>query len=1519
LRKRLFLCSVMVIACCAGRMVRGAFFDRSWPYPPDRMDRDRSAPRALPLAVPRAPRALPGTVPHSFPHGAPHTMPRVLAANRGQEERRVQFASAANDATVLLTDRGIAWRLGSRAGHGRGLELRLLHTRSKLTWRAEDVLAARANYFRGNDPRHWHSGVPLSTRARAERALPGVDWVVYGRGGDIEYDMIVSPGRAVSRIRFRVETRERVRVDAAGDILVGADVAPGGAAAIRMHRPVAYQQVDGERVAVAAAYHLAHDGTLGFTVGAHDPRLALVIDPYISITYDSFLGIATEFSTANSVVLDAAGNLYVGGAAQSGTPAYGGTPSIATSQLGPLGGDADITVTKINPNVAGAESVIYISYIGGTDDDRCGGIVVDSSGSAAIVGSTKSLDFPTAGNATQTTLTGTQNMVIARLDPTGSILQYSTYFGGSGEEDSQSAMGIAMDAAGSIYVTSDSSSTDLPATTGAYNGQNGGGASDGFLAVYTRTDATHYAITYCTYFGVDATVGSAAIAVDGSAPPHVYLGGFTSAAATSLTSGGFQHAYGGGSFDGFVMVLTPEGLGTADFDYATLLGGENEDQILALAIDTASPPNIYVTGTTQSTTFPVNTLPAAYQATLAQTTVDGMTEATDAFAAMLTQNNGVPKLALGYSTYLGAGADSGLGIAAIAPNSVYLAGHTSVAAFPAIGALQSFTGTSEAWLAKFDMTQSGVASLIYSTPLAGSNDSQANAVVADGSGDIFIVGSTTSPDYPAAGHVNTGFEVSCWSCATNPPTADGFVTEITEVLAPAPIVRMSAARVNLGAQNVGALNAPPQSVAVYNVGTAPLAISQMQLAGANSSDFVLSDAQSCGSSMSSGGRCSFSVGFTPSVVGTETAEVDIDDNASPAIQVVQLTGVGNGALATITPPSLNFGSVPVGVSNTQTITITNTGNATLTIAASISGTNYGEFIPRGAGGCYPSGGLAAGATCTINIEFLPTAMGTFSAFVSLIDNSGPPAGGNQTISLAGVGGPPSPVALVSPGSVAFSDETVGTPSGAQVIAVSNQGSTALQISSVGLTGANASEFQIAAGQTSCVAGGQALVASATCFIAVTFAPTSLGSKVAAVVISDNASPSTQQVVLTGAAVGPSETLSASNLAFGSQNVGTTSAPQSVTLANTGNGSLTLHSISITGSGSAAFSQTNTCGGVVYQNTQCNINVTYQPTAAGNQAATLVFADDAVPGPQFVQLSGTGQVPLLTLAPASLTFPPQLVGTVSTPLIATVTNTSAAPVSGLQLTFGGTNAGDFLATNSCSTTLAAGASCMVNVQFQPAASGSRVGTLSLSYLGTGSPATTVLAGASSDYSITVVNGSAGSASVTASQTATYSLSVAPLDGFSGNVSIACSGAPAEATCTVPASALDVSAAAVPFGVSVATQAGSLSSSRDVHWWRRDVSRRGWLWGSQLAWEILVLATALWCWRRPRPRGRRVLRAASTLLAAVALVSLAGCIGSSTITPTPTLGTPAGTYTLTVTGTTQGTSRILSLTLTVEASN
>jgi hypothetical protein len=228
--------------------------------------------------------------------------------------------------------------------------------------------------------------------------------------------------------------------------------------------------------------------------------------------------------------------------------------------------------------------------------------------------------------------------------------------------------------------------------------------------------------------------------------------------------------------------------------------------------------------------------------------------------------------------------------------------------------------------------------------------------------------------------------------------------------------------------------------------------------------------------------------------------------------------------------------------------------------------------------------------------------------------------------------------------------------------------------------------------------------------------------------------------------------------------------------------------------------------------------------------------------------------------------------------------------------------------------------MVNVQFEPAASGTRTGLLNLSYLGTGSPATAALSGASSDYSITLVNSSAGSASVTASQTATYGLSIAPLNGFTGDVSIACAGAPAEATCSVPASALDVATAAVPFSVSVATQAGSLASSRAAPRWREGFLRRRSLRGLGLARIILGVAVLVVCWpeRRRWPWGN--LRVAATLLAVIALITLAGCIGgSATTTPTPTVGTPAGTYTLTITGTTQGTSRTLNLTLTVDASN
>lgn len=155
----------------------------------------------------------------------------------------------------------------------------------------------------------------------------------------------------------------------------------------------------------------------------------------------------------------------------------------------------------------------------------------------------------------------------------------------------------------------------------------------------------------------------------------------------------------------------------------------------------------------------------------------------------------------------------------------------------------------------------------------------------------------------------------------------------------------------------------------------------------------------------------------------------------------------------------------------------NTGNAPLTMTITMARPNLGAFSPASAGGCYPSGGLAAGASCVINIEFSPSAVGAFSAFIALTDNSGGVAGSVQTITLSGVGGPASPVAVVNPPFLTFFAQSVGTPSGVQVVAVNNTGSSRLFISSIGIAGTNASEFQIVPSQTTCLTAGQTLAAS----------------------------------------------------------------------------------------------------------------------------------------------------------------------------------------------------------------------------------------------------------------------------------------------------------------------------------------------------------------------------------------------------------------------------------------------------------
>jgi len=306
-------------------------------------------------------------------------------------------------------------------------------------------------------------------------------------------------------------------------------------------------------------------------------------------------------------------------------------------------------------------------------------------------------------------------------------------------------------------------------------------------------------------------------------------------------------------------------------------------------------------------------------------------------------------------------------------------------------------------------------------------------------------------------------------------------------------------------------------------------------------------------------------------------------------------------------------------------------------------------------------------------------------------------------------------AQLSPTSLSFGSQTVGILSAPQTVTLKNTGNIALT-AVISITGTNSGDFS----QTNTC--GTSVAAGASCNISVYFKPTATGTRNAAVSVSDNAPNSPQTVTLTGTGVVAAVTLSPSSLTFATQLISTTSAPQTVTLTNTGLGILKITKAGITG---PFIIYSTNCTATVNPGASCNLNVSFKPTLIGSASGTLSVTDNAPQSPQQVTLSGTGTA--VQLAPASLNFGNQQVGTSSARKLITLTNkgTVALSISGILIT--GTNATDFVQVNNCGTSVAAGASCLIGVTFTPTATGARSASVSVSDNGGGSPQTVPVSG------------------------------------------------------------------------------------------------------------------------------------------------------------------------------------------------
>jgi sugar lactone lactonase YvrE len=205
---------------------------------------------------------------------------------------------------------------------------------------------------------------------------------------------------------------------------------------------------------------------------------------------------------------------------------------------------------------------------------------------------------------------------------------------------------------------------------------------------------------------------------------------------------------------------------------------------------------------------------------------------------------------------------------------------------------------------------------------------------------------------------------------------------------------------------------------------------------------------------------------------------------------------------------------------------------------------------------------------------------------------------------------------------------------------------------------------------------------------------------------------------------PAVTVAPTNLTFAKENTGTASAAQSITLTNFGGAPLNIASIAVTGD----FVSTNTCPAALPGGSSCTISISYAPTKTGSEVGKVTITDNAFTGTQLVTLAGFGTAPVAGIAPATVTFQPQLVNTISGVQYVVLSNSGTGP-----LTFSGTGitaSGDFAQTNNCGAALVQQTSCQISVTFTPSASGARTGNLfvtdnagtqSVSLTGTGASA------------------------------------------------------------------------------------------------------------------------------------------------------------------------------------------------------
>jgi aldose sugar dehydrogenase len=900
-------------------------------------------------------------------------LPLSFEQNLGQFDARAKFSSRGPGYDLFLTGSGAILELSGapkrnpRSSNNSDIVLKLALAGASPDTKVQgvDELPGRRNYFIGNDPSRWHTNIPTYRAVRYSEVYPGIDLTYYGNQQQLEYDFSVAPGSDPGLIRLSFNSVTRPQITDSGDLVLRTALGE-----IRQHRPVTYQEIDGQRRQIESRFVLLNSRHVGFAVSPYDKTKPLVIDP--TLVFSTYLGSSGD-DPGSSIAVDSNGNIYLAGTTNSTTfplqnPAYGSNAGLS-----------DIFVTKIDP--AGA-SIIYSTYVGGSGIDRGDGIAIDSNGNAYVVGriDSTSTNFPsTVGSFAATYRGGDFDGVVFKLNAQGNALVYSGFLGG---EENDSVEGVTVDSAGVAYVTGGTKSNSFPTTLTAYQG-NRAGDTDAFL---TKINSSGSGLLYSSFIGGAGTDRGSGVVIDGAGV--AYLAGY-GASPDFPTADPFQAGFGG-SFDAFVAKFDTNASGVNSLLFCSYLGGAGDDKSFGIAID-SSASNVYVVGQTSSNDFPV--LNPAQPATGGSF---------DAFIAKISAGG-----AKVYATYLGgSGDDRGTGIA-VNSSGVYVTGFTSSTNLPTVAPLQiSNGGGFDAFVAKLNPAGSV---FLYTTYFGGSaNENFVAAVTSTGpiavdASNAYITGYTASTNFP------TGSPLQ----GTKSGGQDAFVAKIADATPAADFsltIAPGSRTVSPGGGTTFSVTATPAGGFTGTIGLSVSGLSNDSSSTFNPLSIVINDASAKSSTLTINTAQATAPGTYNLTVTAISGNLQ---HSIPAQLIVSGAASANLALTKTASPN-----PAVRLANlTYRITVTNNGPSpatNVTITDNLpSGINFVSATPtQGSCSGQPTvtcnlGSLGNGASAIVNIVATPQSAGQLSNTAGVTATESDPDTSDNSVTIQTIVNTPS--------------------------------------------------------------------------------------------------------------------------------------------------------------------------------------------------------------------------------------------------------------------------------------------------------------------------------------------------------------------------------------------------------------------------------------------------------------------------------------------------------------------------------